>query len=109
VLGGVGTGATCNPKDEVKPKVEVEATLGVEADAWRNEAGAAPNPLKPKPTGMCLANAFSTSLSYIKLSVVGKKGASPHAILWRWSISNLGSLSVNISWRYRISISKTAS
>jgi len=63
----------------------------------------------PEPKGAHFENALSTSRSYTKLSVAGKKGASPDAIIWIWSMSGLGKFSVNCSRRNWISTSKTVS
>lgn len=60
--------------------------LEVEADAWK--AGVAMmtpcppvNPPRPELEGMPFEKACSMSMSYTELSVTGKKGASPDAIL----------------------------
>jgi len=54
------------------------------------------------------ANDVSTSLSYIKPSVVEKNGASPDTILRMCFTNNFGSFSVKFSWKNWISISMTA-
>jgi len=65
-------------------------------------------PPGPGPKGVGFVNALPTSLLYTNPRVVGKKGASPDAILWMWSISNLESNSATLSWRNWTSMSKTS-
>ena len=108
---GTGVGA-CRKEGGITQGVEDEAMLGMGVDARRG-GGVGAVTLWPQvnfpglePKGMCFVNALSTSSSKTKLSVVGNKSASPDAILWMCSISDLGSFSENVSWRHRISRSK---
>lgn len=65
---------------------EGETMLEVEPDAWKVGVGVMTPCLPVTPPrleleGIPFENACSMSLSYTKLSVAGKKGASPEAIL----------------------------
>ena len=113
----LGTGAgVCGTEDGVDGtllRVGVGGAPGAEIGGWRGDRGSvtlftlADCP-RTEPEGTGCVNAFSTSLSYNKLNVVAKNGASLNAILWMCSMSNLESFSVKLSWRNWISMSMTA-
>jgi len=106
VDGMLGTEVGGTPKTEVDgtPKAEVDGMLKAEVDGWRGGKWSAillasANFPRQKPEGTGGASTFSTSLSYAKLNVVAKNGASPDAIFLMCSISNLGSSLVKFSRR----------
>ena len=102
-----------NDVDGTLLRVGVGGAPGTEIGGWRGDRGSAALltladfPM-PEPEGTGCVNAFSTSLSYTKLNVVAKNGASPNAIFWMCPMSNLESFSVKLSWRNWISMSMTA-
>ena len=76
---------------EAKPEAEgiwvgAEVVMEAELDTWKGVKMATlcfPGTWEvPELEGASFGNDFSTSLSYIKLSVTGKNGASPDAALW---------------------------
>ena len=98
---------------ETQVEAGVEGMLKMEVDGWRGREGSAALSTSAdfprlEPEGRGCANVFSTSLSYTKLNVLAKNGASPDAISRMCSMSDLGSFSVKFSWRNWISISMTA-
>ena len=74
----LGAGAGCGLGSGVLLEVEVDGTLEVESATLGTSIGFP----RPEPEGLGFRNAFSTSLSYTKLSVVAKNGISPDAIFW---------------------------
>jgi len=100
-------------KGRASLEAEVGGTLEMGIDAWGRGQGSATLSTSAdfprlEPDGTGCVNALSTSLSYTKLNVVAKNGASPDAILWMCSMNNLESFSVKLSWRNWISMSMTA-
>jgi len=98
---------------ESQVEAGVEGMLKIEVDGWREREGSAALSTsadfpRPEPEGTGCVNILSTSLSYIKLNVVAKNGASPDAIIRMCPMSDLGSLSVKC-WRNWISMSMIAS
>lgn len=87
VAMGVAEELSLGAEDGVTTGVELVVWKGVGVETFWPTAGFP----GPEPKLDCLGNAPPMSLSYTKLNVLGKHGASPDAILWMWSISGLGS------------------
>jgi len=99
-------------EDKGTLEVEDEGMLEVVVDAWGRGLGTTAFGTSvgfptSEPEGMGCANIFSNRLSYTKLSVLAKNGASPDAILWTCSVSSFGSFPVKFLWRNWISMSIT--